>query len=302
MSVHPTGSGYNKERTKDHSGEYRPDAYLPPMLQLVNMLGKTDIIEQLDIQEADVPALVFALKKISPHPPMYDELQMDTILSLALQDREDGYVARIMGIKKSTVTRRLDGFWRRAFAAADREDIDPAGIISRHVLAGRPSEELADEDDIATVPYEDVANVQVMVEEPAATQPEQASEPPVQFAPREVGAKALKTTVVRRPASVQPPARYVPLTEETLFSVYDSVLLAPDDETGAWQERALCAQTDPEIFFPEKGGSTREAKRICLGCEVRSECLEYAMDKDERFGIWGGLSERERRRLKKGII
>ena len=69
-----------------------------------------------------------------------------------------------------------------------------------------------------------------------------------------------------------------------------------------WQERALCAQTDPDAFFPEKGGSTREAKRICLGCEVRDECLEYALANDERFGIWGGLSERERRRLKRGII
>ncbi|BBX17946.1 transcription factor WhiB [Mycolicibacterium duvalii] len=69
-----------------------------------------------------------------------------------------------------------------------------------------------------------------------------------------------------------------------------------------WQERALCAQTDPEAFFPEKGGSTREAKRICQGCEVRDECLEYALANDERFGIWGGLSERERRRLKRGII
>ncbi len=76
------------------------------------------------------------------------------------------------------------------------------------------------------------------------------------------------------------------------------------DDPGAateqdWQERALCAQTDPEAFFPEKGGSTREAKRICSGCEVRAECLEYALAQDERFGIWGGLSERERRRLRR---
>ena len=54
----------------------------------------------------------------------------------------------------------------------------------------------------------------------------------------------------------------------------------------SWQERALCAQTDPEAFFPEKGGSTREAKRVCLSCEVRQECLEYALAHDERFGIW----------------
>jgi WhiB family transcriptional regulator, redox-sensing transcriptional regulator len=67
----------------------------------------------------------------------------------------------------------------------------------------------------------------------------------------------------------------------------------------SWQERALCAETDPEAFFPEKGGSTREAKKICTGCEVKAECLEYALTKDERFGIWGGLSERERRRLRR---
>lgn len=67
----------------------------------------------------------------------------------------------------------------------------------------------------------------------------------------------------------------------------------------SWQERALCAQTDPEAFFPEKGGSTKEAKKVCTGCEVRSKCLEYALQHDERFGIWGGMSERERRRLKR---
>lgn len=65
-----------------------------------------------------------------------------------------------------------------------------------------------------------------------------------------------------------------------------------------WQERALCRQTDPEAFFPEKGGSTREAKRVCLSCDVRGECLEYALQNDERHGIWGGLSERERRKIK----
>ena len=74
----------------------------------------------------------------------------------------------------------------------------------------------------------------------------------------------------------------------------------PEDEGMlSWQDQALCAQTDPEAFFPEKGGSTREAKRICVGCEVKQECLEYALMQDERFGIWGGLSERERRRLKR---
>ena len=70
----------------------------------------------------------------------------------------------------------------------------------------------------------------------------------------------------------------------------------------SWQEQALCAETDPEAFFPEKGGSTREAKKICTGCEVKAQCLEYALANDERFGIWGGLSERERRKLKKRAV
>lgn len=77
---------------------------------------------------------------------------------------------------------------------------------------------------------------------------------------------------------------------------------AEDDNELAWQTDALCAQTDPEAFFPEKGGSTRDAKRICQGCTVRGECLEYALANDERFGIWGGLSERERRKLRRNRI
>jgi hypothetical protein len=62
---------------------------------------------------------------------------------------------------------------------------------------------------------------------------------------------------------------------------------------------AICSQTDPEAFYPEKGGSTKEAKRICLGCPVREQCLQYALDHDERYGVWGGMSERDRRRLQR---
>ena len=60
-----------------------------------------------------------------------------------------------------------------------------------------------------------------------------------------------------------------------------------------WQADALCNQTDPEVFFPEKGGSTREAKIICKRCDVRDACLSAALERDERFGIWGGMSELE---------
>lgn len=67
----------------------------------------------------------------------------------------------------------------------------------------------------------------------------------------------------------------------------------PDD----WRELALCAQFEPDLFFPEKGESTGPAKRVCAACEVRAECLQDALDRGERFGVWGGLSERERRAL-----
>lgn len=92
------------------------------------------------------------------------------------------------------------------------------------------------------------------------------------------------------------------MTETIAGTVGIFGLTTEDAEELGWQERALCAQTDPEAFFPEKGGSTREAKRVCGGCEVRAECLGYALENDERFGIWGGLSERERRRLKRQAI
>lgn len=73
-----------------------------------------------------------------------------------------------------------------------------------------------------------------------------------------------------------------------------------DDTLGRdteWQDSALCAETDPEAFFPEKGMPADEPKRVCRNCKVRAECLEYALEHGIRFGVWGGLSERERRRL-----
>jgi len=99
-------------------------------------------------------------------------------------------------------------------------------------------------------------------------------------------------------ATSRPHLTLVQDASQDAFGAFESAPVTSEQ----WQDRALCAQTDPEAFFPEKGGSTREAKKICLGCEVRAECLEYALAHDERFGIWGGLSERERRRLKRGII
>ena len=63
----------------------------------------------------------------------------------------------------------------------------------------------------------------------------------------------------------------------------------------AWAGDALCAEVGGDIHFPEKGEPTAPAKRVCMACEVRHECGEYAITRNERFGIWGGMSERQRR-------
>lgn len=67
----------------------------------------------------------------------------------------------------------------------------------------------------------------------------------------------------------------------------------------AWQVSARCVEADPEIFFPERGGSSKAARAVCRECPVRLECLRYALANREQFGIWGGTSERERRRLRR---
>lgn len=72
-----------------------------------------------------------------------------------------------------------------------------------------------------------------------------------------------------------------------------------DHPTNSWQDLANCLGVDPDLFFPERGASTKEAKEVCRGCVVREDCLEYALANGEKFGIWGGLSERERRRIRR---
>ena len=72
-----------------------------------------------------------------------------------------------------------------------------------------------------------------------------------------------------------------------------------DEPAEDWHDYANCLGVDPDLFFPERGASTREAKEVCRGCEVRHDCLEFALQNGEKFGIWGGLSERERRRIRR---
>ena len=349
------------KRETDDVTAYKADPLLPPMYRFVNELGQSDITEQLDFGDDDTPALVAALREIAPYPAEQDQEQMDTILSLALQDYDDSEIARLMGIRQTTVTSRLDGFCDEAFIAVDSGEVDPTETIARHVrrlrrLSGGDEPEPAREDELAH--EKPVLTLVPTVQKVAATvlgismqeenkQPQQVeyedstvtdewhdpSDDEIMAEPEvdptitdgdidEIVQDVAQPLPVDDVLQVQPP-RIVATTPPLVRPVVSPpkqrphLSLIPDamklpisyleevSEDGGelvWQRKALCAQTDPEAFFPEKGGSTREAKRICLGCEVKDACLEYALENEERFGIWGGLSERERRRLKKGII
>ncbi len=82
--------------------------------------------------------------------------------------------------------------------------------------------------------------------------------------------------------------------EETVVNQFEG-----SDDGRGWQLLANCLGVNPDLFFPERGASTREAKEVCKACVVREECLEYAIVNSEKFGIWGGMSERERRRVRR---
>lgn len=65
----------------------------------------------------------------------------------------------------------------------------------------------------------------------------------------------------------------------------------------AWMEQAICSQVDPEIFFPVHGESAQAAQRICETCPVQQTCLQWALDHNENFGVWGGLTAEQREKL-----
>lgn len=61
---------------------------------------------------------------------------------------------------------------------------------------------------------------------------------------------------------------------------------------------ALCRETDPELFFPQTWGESRDARKTCERCDIRIECLEFALNDSSLLGIWGGVTERERTRMR----
>jgi WhiB family transcriptional regulator, redox-sensing transcriptional regulator len=79
-------------------------------------------------------------------------------------------------------------------------------------------------------------------------------------------------------------------------------LPAPTRFAARWRELAACRGTDLEVFFPERGESAGPARQICARCPVRQPCLDYAITNRITHGIWGGLTERERRALRSGWV
>jgi WhiB family redox-sensing transcriptional regulator len=65
----------------------------------------------------------------------------------------------------------------------------------------------------------------------------------------------------------------------------------------SWRTKAACQGLDPQIFYPETDEEAEKAKDVCGVCPVQGACLEYALNRREKEGVWGGCTERERRRI-----
>jgi WhiB family redox-sensing transcriptional regulator len=71
------------------------------------------------------------------------------------------------------------------------------------------------------------------------------------------------------------------------------------DRGDSWRDQGRCAEVDPMLFYPAKGESANPARMVCAGCEVRDQCLEWALATDQRWGVWGGTTEHDRRKIKR---
>lgn len=73
-----------------------------------------------------------------------------------------------------------------------------------------------------------------------------------------------------------------------------------DVQSMSWQDEALCAQTDPDMFYPETTGDALHARRVCIVCPVRQKCLETGLANAETYGVWGGTTRDDRYAIRKG--
>ena len=79
------------------------------------------------------------------------------------------------------------------------------------------------------------------------------------------------------------------------------LLAAPITEERPWVVFSACRDKDGDVFFPESKAAEQTALSICATCPVQAECLDYALEADIRFGVWGGMTEKQRRRLVRRI-
>lgn len=86
-----------------------------------------------------------------------------------------------------------------------------------------------------------------------------------------------------------------------LFGAIDPAIAVPITEERPWAAFAACRDRDPDLFFPTSPEGERDAVRVCAGCPVHVDCLEFALGAKIRFGVWGGMTEKERRSLHRRI-
>jgi len=86
-----------------------------------------------------------------------------------------------------------------------------------------------------------------------------------------------------------------------MYDMVGSLLAAPVNEERPWAAFAACRDRDPDIFFPTSARDEMDAVRVCRGCPVQLDCLEFAMEAKIRFGVWGAMTEKERRAMSRRI-
>lgn len=286
-----------------------------------------DIVDEPEVQIVDTTIEAIVVDH-EPETPALDTF-VETVESGAVVSGESGPVEGSFGFS-DVATARILGLIAKSYRQqghADEVDLSPGSVDEDFLVAliatygeqpplRRTTEELLARDtgivmkylggtSIAALSTEyslTTVSIQLRLERVAsiAARALSLAERPAVEQKQTQDTPSPRPRVVVRPPQPGVPRVATPISLPVIRRMpIDTLPLLPSDQNPLNDGRALCAQTDPEIFFPEKGGSTREAKKICAGCEVRAECLAYALNNDERFGIWGGLSERERRRLKR---
>ena len=86
-----------------------------------------------------------------------------------------------------------------------------------------------------------------------------------------------------------------------LFDALEPSMAVPITEERPWAAFAVCRDRDPDAFFPLTPEGERDAMRVCQGCPVQMDCLEFALEAKVRFGVWGGMTEKQRKTLERQI-